>query len=182
MTKKRIGNDLHFTWRIWRKDGETLVPETWDGKAVEVLLLDPMRRRAELTGVELAEGVARFTFLGKDQQALGDYLAVLTENRGEEGMVTVDVVRAVTLVPHSYMERQGEESIIAARGVELVSEIEAGTAAAAQADWDAADPASPSYIRNKPLLAAVATTGSYQDLKDKPRFEVSSENDTLIIF
>lgn len=37
-----------------------------------------------------------------------------------------------------------------------------------QADWTETDTAAPSYIKNKPSLAAVATSGSYNDLSDKP--------------
>ncbi len=37
-----------------------------------------------------------------------------------------------------------------------------------QADWTEADNTSPAYIKNKPSLATVATTGSYNDLTDKP--------------
>jgi len=38
----------------------------------------------------------------------------------------------------------------------------------ARANWDESDSASPSYIENKPELATVATSGSYNDLSDKP--------------
>lgn len=37
-----------------------------------------------------------------------------------------------------------------------------------QASWTEEDSAEPSFIRNKPELANVATTGSYEDLEDKP--------------
>ena len=37
-----------------------------------------------------------------------------------------------------------------------------------QADWTEADVTSPAYIQNKPSLATVATSGSYNDLTDKP--------------
>ena len=37
-----------------------------------------------------------------------------------------------------------------------------------QADWDEADSSDPSYIRNKPTLATVATSGDYDDLQNKP--------------
>ena len=37
-----------------------------------------------------------------------------------------------------------------------------------QADWTEADITSPAYIQNKPTLAAVATSGDYDDLIDKP--------------
>lgn len=37
-----------------------------------------------------------------------------------------------------------------------------------QSDWAETDSADPSYIQNKPNLATVATSGSYNDLSDKP--------------
>lgn len=37
-----------------------------------------------------------------------------------------------------------------------------------QADWDEDDADDPSYINNKPEFAAVATSGSYNDLSNKP--------------
>lgn len=37
-----------------------------------------------------------------------------------------------------------------------------------QSDWTETDSADPSYIQNKPNLATVATSGSYNDLSDKP--------------
>lgn len=41
-------------------------------------------------------------------------------------------------------------------------------AAQDQADWTEADSSDPAYIKNKPSLATVATSGSYNDLSDKP--------------
>ena len=37
-----------------------------------------------------------------------------------------------------------------------------------QSDWDCSDSESDAYIKNKPNLATVATSGSYNDLTDKP--------------
>ncbi len=41
-------------------------------------------------------------------------------------------------------------------------------AAQVQSNWTETDNTVPSYIQNKPTLATVATTGSYNDLSDKP--------------
>lgn len=43
-----------------------------------------------------------------------------------------------------------------------------GQALADQADWTETDPLAQSYIKHKPDLKAVATSGSYTDLTDKP--------------
>lgn len=135
--KKRIGNDITFTWHIYRKSGETQTPESFDGKDVEVKLISPLQRPVTIEDVTIATGVVTFTFKGKYQTTLGNYVAVLLENKGEDGMVTLDVVNAVTLVPHSYMEEDGDEGdVIEATSVELDSEIGQGIDAYTKAETD----------------------------------------------
>lgn len=46
----------------------------------------------------------------------------------------------------------------------------------AQADWAEADTTDPSYIQNKPTLATVATSGSYNDLSDQPTIPAAQVN------
>ena len=43
-----------------------------------------------------------------------------------------------------------------------------GSGKQVQSDWAETDTEAVSYIKNKPSLAIVATTGSYNDLTDKP--------------
>lgn len=151
--KKRIGNDIQFTWHIYRKSGESQTPESFDGKEVEVKLISPLQRPVTIEDVSIATGVVTFTFRGKHQVTLGNYVAVLQENRGEDGMVTLDVVNAVTLVAHSYMEEDGDEGdVIEATSVELESEITAGGGSFVQqqADWEQDDDTQVDYIKNKP--------------------------------
>lgn len=45
-----------------------------------------------------------------------------------------------------------------------------------QADWTEADSSAVDYIKNKPNLAAVATSGSYTDLSDKPTIPAAQVN------
>ena len=155
--KKRIGNDITFTWHIYRKSGEEQVPESFAGKDVEVKLISPLQRPVTIEDVSIATGVVTFTFRGKNQVTLGNYVAVLQENRGENGMVTLDVVNAVTLVPHSYMEEDGDEGdVIEAEAVELTSTISAGGSGGMvqqQADWAQTDASAFDYIKNKPDLS-----------------------------
>mgnify|MGYP006945370232 CR=1 FL=1 len=135
--KKRIGNDITFTWHIYRKSGETQTPESFTGKDVEVKLISPLQRPVTIEDVSIATGVVTFTFRGKHQVTLGNYVAVLQENKGENGMATLDVVDAVTLVPHSYMEEDGDEGdVIEATSVELESEIGQGIDAYTKAETD----------------------------------------------
>ena len=154
--KKRIGNDITFSWHIYRKSGEEQVPESFAGKDVEVKLISPLQRPVTIEDVSIATGVVTFTFRGKHQVTLGNYVAVLLENKGENGMVTLDVVDAVTLVPHSYMEEDGDEGdVIEASSVELESSISAGGGGGfvqQQADWAQTDDTAMDYIKNKPDL------------------------------
>ena len=46
-----------------------------------------------------------------------------------------------------------------------------------QADWNQTDTEQPDYIKNKPELAAVATSGSYNDLTDKPTIPTQVQAD-----
>ena len=155
--KKRIGNDITFSWHIYRKDGDTQVPESFAGKDVEVKLISPLQRPVTIEDVSIATGVVTFTFRGKHQVTLGNYVAVLQENRGEDGMVTLDVVNAVTLVAHSYMEEDGDDGdVIEASSVELESSISAGGGGGfvqQQADWAQTDASALDYIKNKPDLS-----------------------------
>ena len=154
--KKRIGNDITFTWHIYRKDGESQVPESFAGKEVEVKLISPLQRPVTIEDVSIATGVVTFTFRGKHQVTLGNYVAVLLENKGEDGMVTIDVVSAVSLVAHSYMEEDGDDGdVIEATSVELTSTISAGGGGGMvqqQADWAQTDDTAVDYIKNKPDL------------------------------
>lgn len=49
-----------------------------------------------------------------------------------------------------------------------------------QADWLQEDETAVSFIKNKPILAEVATTGSYDSLIDTP--EIPEVFDTVITF
>lgn len=44
-----------------------------------------------------------------------------------------------------------------------------------QSDWEETDESSMAYIKNKPTLAKVATTGEYEDVKNRPLFDVNGE-------
>lgn len=55
------------------------------------------------------------------------------------------------------------------------TEIQATTV---QSDWTEADPGAESYILNKPDLKTVATSGSYNDLEDKPTLTLQAITDT----
>lgn len=183
MFKKRIGNDITITWKIYRKNGEIKEPELFDGKDVIVELMSPSQRPAKIDNVSMAPGVVTFTFKGKNQHILGSYTAVLSENRGADGMVTIDTIEAITLVPYSYMEAFNRCENITASSVDIESEIDySGGIAQQQADWAQTDDTAVNFIKNKPNLAKVAISNNYNDLDNRPTFDVEQEKETLIIF
>lgn len=59
-------------------------------------------------------------------------------------------------------------------------DIEGGGDVNVQSDWNVTDEESDAYIKNKPVLATVAISGSYNDLTDKPEsFDGSVKNNAI---
>jgi len=114
----RKGNDITLTWTITRNGAA----EDFAGKEVAVVLLDAASRPCVFS-YTIEDNVITGTYLGKDQEALGTYTLLLTENQGLAGMTTLDMVEAFSLVPHSYMEDGVDDSNITTDPVELSSEL-----------------------------------------------------------
>ena len=70
----------------------------------------------------------------------------------------VDIVEGMGLSQNSFSDEEKEKLFA----------IEEGAEVNVTSDWQEDDENSDSYIKNKPILASVATSGSYTDLKDKP--------------
>lgn len=92
----RIGNDINIEWTIFR-DGK---PESLDGKNISVFMTNGYRKM-EVKDLHFRDNVIRFTYLGKDQDYNGVYTLTLIENKGKEGMCTVDACDAFRLIPRS---------------------------------------------------------------------------------
>ena len=58
--------------------------------------------------------------------------------------------------------------------------IETGAEVNVQADWSEADSSNDAYIKNKPNLSAVATSGNFDDLVKKPTIRVSGKTISLL--
>lgn len=65
--------------------------------------------------------------------------------------------------------------------VEKLDGIEAHAEVNVQADWNVSDNTSDAFIKNKPSLATVATSGSYADLSNTPTIPVVPESTTTTI-
>lgn len=103
MKKIRLGNDIHVSWEILR-NGE---PEDFTDKVVEVKLVHAQTFTAVPIEWSIEGNVIEFDFFGKDQKRKGEYRIILTENRGELGMSTLDACGAFYLVDHSCKESDG---------------------------------------------------------------------------
>ena len=104
MVKKkfRIGNDIAFEWALTSEDG---TPYDLTGRKLLLFLVSGHRfGRIPIRDFTVCGNVVSWIFYGKDQPCTGNYDAMLVENSGEEGMVTVDVQHAVELVPHSWQQ------------------------------------------------------------------------------
>lgn len=96
MESIRIGNDINIEWSISR-NGE---PEALEGKDLRVTMTNGYKKM-EVKDFYIRDNVIGFTYLGKDQDYNGVYTLTLIENKGKEGMYTVDACEAFRLVPRS---------------------------------------------------------------------------------
>ena len=101
MKKKRIGNDIMFSWTIVDGSGQ---PYDLEGKDLTLTLSSALGCDSVISPYYVSGNVISWVFYGKDQKTLGKYIAKLVENNGAVGMKTVDIVDAVYLVPHTYQE------------------------------------------------------------------------------
>lgn len=122
--KKRIGNDLVVRWRIKNKS----TGEAYDLEGRNLTLTMTCSEMViNVDDYTIIGNTIEFSFLGRKQKYTGLYVLTLVEERGREGLLTLDTKEAFQLVPHSWQEN--EESDDGALGIEtidLVSEINGG--------------------------------------------------------
>ena len=114
--KRRINNDYNFSWPIKYKD--TKEPYDLTGRDLELRMYD-QHGRMTVFPYTTDGNMIYWTFFGKDQEYTGKYTAELCENGGKEGMITLDTRYAITLVPHTDQETDGEEGVISVSSIEL---------------------------------------------------------------
>lgn len=117
----RIQNDFTVQWGIFLKTEEGREEYNLEGKELILRLQNPYRTE-NLTNFIVRGNVIEWTFLGKDQKALGPYTLILVENQGKQGMVTIDKVNAFTLVAHTEEETGNDEGAVKIRTISLESE------------------------------------------------------------
>ena len=98
-------------------------------------------------------------------------------NAGEIRFLSADIHKLFSGVPQlpegvasrQWVSENFQEKLEAGEGITIVGNVISATASQQQqADWAENDPADVTFIRNKPNLSTVATSGSYNDLSDKP--------------
>lgn len=94
MKNIRIGNDIACVWTISR-NGQ---PEDFSNKNLQLYLLNQYGVKVDMDFTIEEGNNIKFTFYGKDQTTTGIYRCILVENKGEEGMNTVDSCDAFNLV------------------------------------------------------------------------------------
>lgn len=98
---------------------------------------------------------------------------------GDFEIPEVDLHRVYSGVPRlpagvatrAWVNENFQKKLVAGENITIdpvTNTISANPSENVQADWTETDPDDPSYIQNKPDLATVATSGSYDDLSDKP--------------
>ena len=117
----RIQNDFTVQWGIFLKTEEGREEYNLEGKELILRLQNPYRTE-NLTNFTVRGNVIEWTFLGKDQKALGPYTLILVENQGKQGMVSIDKVNAFTLVAHTEEETGNDEGAVKIRTINLESE------------------------------------------------------------
>lgn len=131
MKKIRIGNDIHVNWTILDVDGQPYIVEGKDIRVfMDVQSSSNMRTfvqsnpSIEVTEFTATDNVISFTYWGREQEVLGNYILRFTENAGEVGMVTFDLKDAFSIVAHSWLEGQGDTTTIETEVVNLTSVID----------------------------------------------------------
>ena len=121
MKRIRIGNDIIVHWSILDADGG---PYNLTGRHIKIFMDRNGISSIPVSGFTIAGNVISFTYAGKMRQHAGVYALRFIENDGRPDMVTYDLRNAFQLVPHSWMEGQGDTTTIETETVSLTSQID----------------------------------------------------------
>lgn len=94
----RIGNDIPMLWRFLTRQGSRKVDYDMTGRDLSVRLTDSQGHAMDMP-FTVSGNALSFTFFGKDQRRIGNYLLTLIENAGQQGMRTIDKIKPFNLVP-----------------------------------------------------------------------------------
>lgn len=100
MVRLRIGKDIPVRWRV-KTNGQD---EALEGRDLTLILTDRYGNKTVLPFSVTDINRIGFTWYGKDQKCLGEYVLTLLENAGKEKASALDVTDFVTLVQYTTME------------------------------------------------------------------------------
>jgi hypothetical protein len=122
MRRIRIGTDFEVRWSLY-----TIV----DGQKEQYMLENRKLMLQYCTPYGMVEvkdwsidgNTIVWKFKGKEQRHIGCYQLIMTENPGEDGMLTVDSCNAFELVAYSYQEHRYEGGDVDLAAVDITSSI-----------------------------------------------------------
>lgn len=180
----KAGNLYHVTARFVATKNEaqpfydnvTLMFKTFDGES-DAIVLSLNRIIDYSLGLSQEFDVSADVKVGSNDVSLYFAYSDKDVNQGEIRFLTADIHKLFSGVPQlpegvastAWVSEHFQEKLEAGEGITIVGNVISATAQQQQqADWAEDDPEDVTFIRNKPSLATVATSGSYNDLSDKP--------------
>lgn len=121
MLRRRINKDIPVRWRV-KTNGQD---EALEGRDLTLILTDRYGNKTVLPFSVTDTNRISFTWYGKDQKCLGEYVLTLLENAGKEKASALDVTDFVTLVQYTTMEGGETEDNLEIESVNLEGNITA---------------------------------------------------------
>lgn len=170
MQRIRTGNTINLQYSVFVENGEDRIPEDFTGVPVTVVLKNTSYRTVVKTTPVIEGNVINVTIPGQPPLKPGRYnITVIYSKNGTDYALDSDVFAIVersneiggeTCCPDvEIMTVRVSGSVVFAGGATLEQ---------IQSNWNETNVESPAFIVNKPTLAKVAASGSYNDLEDKP--------------
>lgn len=104
--KIRIGNDIPLIWKMYTQGESGRVPYNLEGRDIKIEMTNCNGGRIAVTP-EINGNAASWTFRGKEQKNLGEYILTFYENFGQDGMKALDKLKPFALVPWQEVIQSG---------------------------------------------------------------------------
>ena len=121
-----------------------------------------LRAGTVTTGVPGTAASAELLGDGVTEDGVPRYRLDLTIPRGDTGTGNVSVPATALKAGVTYLFKPSVDGSAEGEFIEYVAPVQV------QSDWNESNATSDAFIQNKPALKSVATSGSYNDLTDKP--------------
>ena len=172
MKRIRQGNKINFRYNVYRLVGKQKEPEDLTGLKITAVLRNKLYGNVVKLSYKVEGNVITAQIPGIPYLKTGVYNFCLSYQKdGNDFTVDTDVFQIVD----SSAKAGGEDACpsIETETVELSGSVEFGLIGGSgieqiQSDWEETNPASKAFIRRKPVLSKVATSGSYADLTGTP--------------